>query len=133
MISLEKKTIMYTLVIILVYIIVRYYCYKDNTKYELKNRFLNTDISSSYTIGGKKNISALFSSLATLNSSTFQGSNSLLSNNIKNKINESQNDQINIQNKFNKLVDNMINEIIFDSKKKINDVSYDIVYKTSKF
>ena len=33
------------------------------------------------------------------------------------KINETKNNQINVENKFNKLVENMINEIIFDQKK----------------
>lgn len=130
MISLEKKTILYTLIIIIVYIFVRYYCYQGN---ESKNNFLNTDIINNKIITGKKDVSTLVNSLITLNTSVFGNDSSDLANKFNDKINETKNNQINIENKFNKLVDNMINEIIFDSKKKINNVSYDIMYKTSKF
>lgn len=132
MISLEKKTILYTLIIILVYIFVRYYCYQRN---ESKNNFLNTDIIQNNNIGGKKDVSEIVTNLITLNTSVFGTDNQAndLAQKINNKINETKNNQIDVENKFNKLVDNMINEIIFDSKKKINNVSYDIMYKTSKF
>jgi len=130
MISLEKKTILYTLIIILVYIFVRYYCYQGN---ESKNNFLNTDIIQNNQINGKKDVSTLVNSLITLNTNVFGNESSDLANKFSEKINETRNNQINVENKFNKLVDNMINEIIFDSKKKINNVSYDIMYKTSTF
>ena len=135
MISLEKKTILYTLIIILVYIFVRYYYYQGN---ESKNNFLNTDIIQNNNIGGKKDVSALVTNLISLNTSVFGNTTSDnlasdLAQKINNKINETKNNQIDVENKFNKLVDNMINEIIFDSKKKINNVSYDIMYNTSKF
>lgn len=127
MISLEKKTILYILIIILVYIFVRYYCYEGN---ESKNNFFNTDKIQDDRINGKKDVSKLVNNLITLNNNVFGND---LPKKINDKINETKNNQINVENKFNKLVDNMINEIIFDSKKKINNVSYDIMYKTSKF
>ena len=133
MISLEKKTILYTSIIILVYIFVRYYYYQGKLINKSKNNFLNTDIIQNRGIGGKKDISTLFTNLFILNNSVFNSDSSDLENKFNNKIDETKNNQINVENKFNKLVNNMINEIIFDSKKKINNISYDIMYKTSKY
>ena len=115
MISLEKKTILYTLIIILVYIFVRYYCYEGN---ESKNNFFNTGINQNDRINGKKDVSTLVTNLIKLNYNVFGDDSSNLAQKINEKINETKNNQINVENKFNKLVDNMINEIIFDSKKK---------------
>ena len=120
--ELEKKTILLLGITLSVYFIICYIYQKPNGD--------DNYINFQKTIGRNKtlNINNLFTGLVTSTNESIDK----LENKITNKINEAQNNQINVENNFEKLKANMIDEIVYQTEKDLNKLNYDLFYKTNK-
>jgi tRNA A37 threonylcarbamoyltransferase TsaD len=120
--ELEKKTILLLGITLSIYFIICYIYQKPNGDDNYIN-FQKT-VSKNNTLSVDK----LFTGLITSTNSSISN----LENKITNKINESQNNQINVENNFEKLKENMIDEIVYQTEKDLNELNYDLFYKTNK-
>lgn len=119
--ELEKKTILLLGITLSVYFIACYMYGKQNDNY---TNYLEKTIGRNKTL----NINTLFNGLLTSTTESIDK----LENKITNKINEAQNNQINVENNFEKLKANMIDEIVYQTEKDLNELNYDLFYKTNK-
>lgn len=118
--ELEKKTILLLGITLSIYFIICYIYEKQNDNY--------MNISSSFNNQKNVNINQLFTGFIE----NTRQSMDKLENAITDKIDEAQNNQINIESNFEVLKENMMDEIIYQTEKDLNKLNYDLFYKTNK-